>query len=671
MKVAERLTSRAPVCYALLMPRISIVMPSFNSGRYIEEALRSVVAQRCDPVCEIELIVVDGGSNDNTPAVLERYRGAIARLIVEPDHGPAAAINKGMRLAGGDILAWLNADDRYHPGALERVAAAFARRPERRFCFGHCRIVDEDGREIRRNITRCKEACFPLACRPLIQTLNFVSQPSLFFTRRAWEGAGALREEMLAAFDYEFLLRLWRQGGSMRLARPPLADFRWHAGSISGGGFERQFREEWEAAAADAGRWAPQTLLHAGVRRTIVACYRGMAHARRRACPVASLREKAPPAAGFHLGVNALFLIPGAVGGCETYLTECLRALLPLHNGRVTLFTNRENDALLRSLGAHCGGRVCCELLDFSATSRPARILREQWQLPERVRRRGCDVLWSPGYTAPLRMPCPQVVTIHDMQYRRYPADLAPLAWLATHLLVTQAVRRCDLILAVSSFTANEIAKFARAQRERIRVVAEGVAPCFAAAAEDATPRAADSAPYLLCVANSYPHKNLPALVAAFEAVAADIPHDLLLVGGAGRGERALAAALQASRWRARVRRRRGLTRAEMARAYRDAALFVFPSLYEGFGLPVLEAMAAGAPVLTTRCGAIPEVGGEAVAYCDPRPAALAAAMKEELARPAAERARRVQAARARAATFTWESAAAATLRVLAEAAGH
>ncbi|NLF23124.1 MAG: glycosyltransferase [Lentisphaerae bacterium] len=261
--------------------RISVITPSYNTGRFIGQALDSIRAQRGAEGLEIESIVIDGGSTDGTLEQLARRRAELAHLVVEPDRGPAAAINKGLRLATGDVLAWLNADDVYHPGALARVAAAFARQPARALCFGRCRIVDEEGREIRRGITRFKEACHPFSSRPWIQTINYVSQPAMFFTRRAWRQAGPLREDCRAAFDYELLLRLWRQGGAIRLSGAPLADFRWHPGSISGRAFEVQFREEWEAAAADAGRWSPQALAHACVRWGIVACYRHLARRRR------------------------------------------------------------------------------------------------------------------------------------------------------------------------------------------------------------------------------------------------------------------------------------------------------------------------------------------------------------------------------------------------------
>jgi len=256
--------------------KVSVITPNYNGARFLEESVRSVHAQ-AHPGLEIEHLVIDGGSTDGSLDLLRRHRAGIRHLVSEPDRGPASAINKGLKLATGDLVGWLNADDRYRPGALQRAAAALERHPGKALCFGHCPIIDEDGGEIRRGITRFKEACFPFSCRPLIQTVNYVSQPALFFTRLAWQAAGDLREDLRAAFDYELLLRLWRQGGAMRLGGEPLADFRWHPGSISGQTFERQFREEWEAAAADAGRFAPQTLAHAFVRRGIVASYRYLA----------------------------------------------------------------------------------------------------------------------------------------------------------------------------------------------------------------------------------------------------------------------------------------------------------------------------------------------------------------------------------------------------------
>jgi glycosyltransferase involved in cell wall biosynthesis len=262
--------------------RVSVITPCFNACRYLEPMLESVAAQRADGV-DVEHIVLDAGSTDGSVELLERHRAGMSRLIREPDRGPADAINKGLALATGDVLAWLNADDLYAPGALRRACEALARKPRAALCFGHCPIIDGAGREIRRPITRFKELWFPLACRPVVQMLNFVSQPAMVFRRRAYEQAGPLRTDLKAAWDYEFLLRLWRQGGAVRAARPALAYFRWTPSSISGQHYERQFREGYEAAVADGGRWAPQIMLHGLVRWGIVTVYHLMARSARAA----------------------------------------------------------------------------------------------------------------------------------------------------------------------------------------------------------------------------------------------------------------------------------------------------------------------------------------------------------------------------------------------------
>jgi len=264
--------------------KFTIITTNKNGRRFLEETIRSVISQKGSGV-DLEYIVIDGGSTDDSLEIIRHYEQDISQIISEPDRGPVSAINKGLRLASGEIVAWLNADDRYHPGTLKKVAQVMAAHPKRALCFGACRIIDEEGREIRRGITRFKEAFFPLSSRFTIQCLNYISQPAMFFRRSALEIAGYIREDLVAAWDYDFILRIWRQGGAVHVSGVPLADFRWHPGSISARRFSIQFKEEFDAAARDAGWLAPQTWIHGIVRWGIVGIYMLMAASRQHGKP--------------------------------------------------------------------------------------------------------------------------------------------------------------------------------------------------------------------------------------------------------------------------------------------------------------------------------------------------------------------------------------------------
>lgn len=229
---------------------------------------------------ELEYILVDGESSDGSQKIIDKYRSQIDRVVIEPDEGPFDAINKGLKMATGDLLGWLNSDDIYMPDALKRVDQAMTDYPEKALCFGHCPIVDEEGREIRKGITRFKEMFFPFSSRFVIECINYISQPAFFFRRSAYERAGALRMDFKAAWDYDLILRLWREGGGVQIPGDPIAAFRWHAGSISGRHFKQQFKEEAEAAAVSAGRFSLQNLIHTGVRWGIVGIYSLMARQR-------------------------------------------------------------------------------------------------------------------------------------------------------------------------------------------------------------------------------------------------------------------------------------------------------------------------------------------------------------------------------------------------------
>jgi glycosyltransferase involved in cell wall biosynthesis len=208
--------------------KISIITPSFNQGVFIERTIESVLAQRGD--FETEYLVVDAGSTDTTLSVLRRYEGRLC-YVSEPDRGQCDAINKGLRMTTGEVVAWLNSDDTYEPGALAQVAAAF--RDGAAWCFGMCRIIDEDDREIRRAITRYKHAQSQRYSIRRLLGRNFISQPATFFRRELLARIGGLDENLHLAMDYDLTLRFARVAPPVFVPRP-LATFRWHPASKTG-----------------------------------------------------------------------------------------------------------------------------------------------------------------------------------------------------------------------------------------------------------------------------------------------------------------------------------------------------------------------------------------------------------------------------------------------------
>jgi glycosyltransferase involved in cell wall biosynthesis len=369
------------------------------------------------------------------------------------------------------------------------------------------------------------------------------------------------------------------------------------------------------------------------------------------------------------IGVNTLFLIPGEVGGTETYLCETLAAIARNHGDvGLVLFNNSENDAVLRERLAGFP-QIKFVNLGFKAANRYSRIIREQFQLPPLVKSAGVDVLWSPGYTAPFFSVCPQVVTIHDMQYKSHPHDMTLLARSTTDILVKMAAKRCRRIIAVSQFSKSEIVRFTAVQPDAIDVTYEAADAAFGRKIADSDKRAAleklgiADRPYILCVSNTYPHKNINGLVGAFGELLGEIPHRLVLVGKSRLGEPAVRTAIKTLTDRSRITRIEYVRLQDLPAIYQAADLFVFPSLYEGFGLPVLEAMMAGVPVVTNRMASIPEIGGDCVHYADsPYSRDLALKMKKALAMNPAQRADWCEAAATRARSFSWQATADATI---------
>lgn len=182
--------------------KISVIIPNYNTGKYIAKAIDSVLCQECD----VECIVVDGGSTDGTLDILKGYDGRI-KLLKAPAKGEADAVNRGLRIATGDIVSWLDADDLYTVGAL-RLVETYFHYEDYQWLYGKCAIIDKDGKEIRRYITRFKEYWQRRYSYNKLLVLDFIAQPTVFWRRSLLEDIGYLDDTERLVMDYEYWLRL-------------------------------------------------------------------------------------------------------------------------------------------------------------------------------------------------------------------------------------------------------------------------------------------------------------------------------------------------------------------------------------------------------------------------------------------------------------------------------
>jgi glycosyltransferase involved in cell wall biosynthesis len=257
------------------MPLISIVTPSFNQAAYIGEALESVEQQGYP---DVEHLVFDGASKDKTCSLLEDYgerkEWSHLRWTSEPDNGQSDALNKGFRVARGDIVGWLNSDDRYRPGAFNAIVRAFAESPDVDVFYGDYQIVDGNGQflQLRREI---EYSFFVLAYHRVL----YIPTPSAFFRRRVFDEGNFLDPSFQYAMDYEFFFRLALRGYRFQHIRKVLADFRIHEESKTGNAAFKQIEEHNLVAQ----RYAPLlSRLPAGpLFRTVLGGARVLAAARR------------------------------------------------------------------------------------------------------------------------------------------------------------------------------------------------------------------------------------------------------------------------------------------------------------------------------------------------------------------------------------------------------
>ena len=376
-----------------------------------------------------------------------------------------------------------------------------------------------------------------------------------------------------------------------------------------------------------------------------------------------SRRDSVPRA--LRIGVNALQFVPCTDGRAESLLRNGLRALAARYPGdSFIVFGNRENRMVLaEDLRAFSNVTLVALPVDGAV---PKQIVRaEDRRLPRALREHKADVLWNPSGASPRRLRIPAVTMAPGVFDPRLPPTAGFWARLAIRRARSRLLREAPILTTPSEFSRQELLRRHGIRFNRIAVVPPCADPSFAAPIPAevlsdrmmALLRSAD--PYVLCIADSHPDAGLPVAVQAFSHLAADLPHRLVIVGRPGTAENDLLAAIAALPDPARVIRLGYVERDDLAALLQGASLCVEPATHADGALSLLEAMTAGSPVVASRAGAIPELGGEALRYVAPGDAeALSDAARETILLPIEERAELVRLQVERARKFSPEATA-------------
>ena len=365
-----------------------------------------------------------------------------------------------------------------------------------------------------------------------------------------------------------------------------------------------------------------------------------------------------------HVGLNLVFLVPGETGGTEVYARELIPELVAVATDvRFTAFVNREAAAVA---DAPWGQLIPAVTVPVHARSRVQWVRGEQQLLPRMAAMAGVDLLHSLANTAPAWGRFRRVVTIHDLNYRLVPEAHLGLLRFGMRALVPLAARSANRIVVDAASTRGDLERLLKVPPGKIDVVPLGLgAERRAPPMPEEEVRAridAGGRPIVLCAAAKRPHKNLARLIGAIALITAERRPLLVLPGYPTGHENELRRRAQRLGVNADVRFLGWVDDGELEGLYAAARCFVLASLQEGFGLPVLEAMARGVPVACSGRGALAEVAGDAALRFDPESEPEIAAAIERLVGDDAEVKRLRAAGLAQAARFTWRATADGTL---------
>jgi glycosyltransferase involved in cell wall biosynthesis len=365
------------------------------------------------------------------------------------------------------------------------------------------------------------------------------------------------------------------------------------------------------------------------------------------------------------VGLNLLYLRPGIVGGTESYATGLIYELKRRLNGKkLWIFINEETKDARLFIDKNINIINC----PVPAKMSFLRYFYEQFILPFQIKIIGLDLLHSLGYVQPFYVPCKSVVTIHDLNYMNIGEYMSPLRRNILKYFIAQSAKRSDHIITISNFSKSQIVRALNIPPRKITVTYNSIKkrPDLPLEFQAIAKIYGIRKPYLFALGSSSPHKNIEKLVEAFLILKRKgrVEGQLVISGHIPEMKNNIAPLVKKMRLENDIITTGYIPDSHLVVLYKNAEVFVFPSLYEGFGIPVLEAFYYGAPVACSNVSAIPEIAGDAAVYFNPKDVYDIANAIDLLLKDKNKRLELVSKGRARLNLFTWEKAADITLKV-------
>lgn len=640
----------------IVWPKISVITPSLNQAQFLEQCIRSVLEQDYP---NLEYLIIDGGSTDQSLEIIRRYDQALSYWISEPDSGQADGINKGFRHATGDLIAWLNSDDFYMPGALKTIAEAYLANPDAPFFFGNGWRVDIYGR---RKSQFYPDNQFGFSRPALVYGLNFILQPAAFINVAALRKIGELDTHLSYGFDTDLWIRLSSLGEPQQIMREIAASREYLETKTSTGLFRRLeelrlISEKYSEAPATPGYVCYfLDTLHEIVRQnpkifpdnysrdieafwkttTRLFCYFGA-------------QPNGIPFNHHRIGIELRNVTYGESGGISFHLTGLLSALFRnFPDNEYYIFGTIFNQNLIPATGPNIHQYSLplssfFQDMDLILGKEKISILFRSYPTPDQI-------------NFPLQR---QIFYIPDIQHDFFPEFFSQIILEARQVAFRLAMRGAAAIGTLTNYTRRTIQEHPENSCDDIFLLPPALSIVGSDPQENQLrPDEIELLPqkeFFFFPGNLWPHKNHRRTLQAFGKFLnqTGLPMELILTGHPDGWE-----ALRAEFPDLPVRHL-GFVRVALVKyLYQHAQALAFFSLYEGFGMPLLEAFHANTPVICSNTTSLPEVGGEAVMTCDPLDIDAMAELMVRIVQDQALRDRLVANGQRQLNLYSWESSA-------------